>query len=61
MQIYGDGDGQWILEVLDAEGTSHVWDERFATDQAALDEAISALEEDPMEFAGEGKSEHGAH
>lgn len=60
-QIYSDGNDQWILEIVDGGGTSHVWDEHFTTDQGALDEAIRALEADPMEFAGEAKGEHGAH
>ena len=53
VEICGDGEGAWILEVVDRKGTSYVWDDRFATDQEALDEAISELERDPMEFSGE--------
>lgn len=53
VEIYGDGKGAWILEVVDCQGASYVWDDHFATDQAALDEAISELERDPMEFSGE--------
>ena len=52
VDIYGDSDGQWILEIVDAENTSHVWDEHFATDRQALDEALRALEEEPLEFFG---------
>ena len=50
VDIYDDGEGKWILEVVDVTQTSHVWDEHFETDQEALAEAIRALEEEPMEF-----------
>lgn len=49
--IVGDGEGKWILEVIDADRNSHEWEHHFDTDQEALDEAIRALEEDPLEFA----------
>lgn len=52
VDIYGDSDRRWILEIVDAENTSHVWDEHFETDQQALDEALRALEEEPLEFLG---------
>jgi hypothetical protein len=39
VQIYrGEDDEGWILEVIDAAGTSIIWEDRFATDQAAMDE-----------------------
>ncbi len=52
VDIYGDSDNRWILEIVDAENTSHVWDEHFETDQLALDEALRALDEEPLEFLG---------
>lgn len=52
IQIYGDGNGKWILEVVDAENTSHVWDDPFETDGDALAEAMRALEEETLEFWG---------
>jgi uncharacterized protein len=37
VQIYrGEDDPGWILEVVDQEGNSTVWDDRFATDGDAL-------------------------
>lgn len=36
----------WLLEVVNETGTSHVWDDRFATDQAALDAAHKAIDEE---------------
>ena len=60
IEIYGDGEGQWILEVVDEENTSHVWDDRFPSDHEAFIEAIRALDEDPQEFAARdgGSSTH---
>ena len=52
VEIYGDDDGRWILEIVDAENASHVWDEHFQTDQQALTEALRALDEEPLEFLG---------
>jgi hypothetical protein len=52
VEIYGDSQGGWILEVVDAENASHVWDEHFETDEQALTEALRALDEEPLEFLG---------
>ena len=38
-----DGRDGWILEIIDASGTSTVWDEPFTTDGAALAEAWSTI------------------
>jgi hypothetical protein len=35
---------EWTLEVVDADGTSHVWDETFKSDQDAHTEAVKELE-----------------
>jgi hypothetical protein len=34
----------WTLEVVDLEGTSHVWDEQFKSDKDARNVALQALE-----------------
>ena len=52
VEIYGDSQGGWILEIVDAENASHVWDDHFETDQLALTEALRALDEEPLEFLG---------
>lgn len=36
----------WVLEVVNETGTSHVWDDRFATDQAALGAVHEAIDEE---------------
>jgi hypothetical protein len=50
VHIYKDSTSDWILEVVDGAGNSHVWDDHFLTDQAAFDEALRALDEEPLEF-----------
>ncbi len=50
VEIYGNGEGKWILEVVDQANTSHVWDDHFDTDREALAEALRALDEEPLEF-----------
>jgi len=42
------GDEGWILEVVDHEGTSTVWDALFATDKAAYYEFCRTVEEEGM-------------
>lgn len=37
-------DKTWTLEVVDHEGTSHVWEAQFKTDRDARNAAIEALE-----------------
>ncbi|WP_172331815.1 hypothetical protein [Mangrovicoccus sp. HB161399] len=34
----------WTLEVVDFEGTSHVWDDRFRSDRDARNAAVEAIE-----------------
>jgi hypothetical protein len=43
-----DGDLHWVLEVVNENGTSTVWDELFDTDSAAYDAFQSAVEEEGM-------------
>ncbi len=40
----GVADAGWILEVVDHTGGSTVWDGIFATDRAALEEALRTIE-----------------
>ena len=47
IEIYRlENEVQWTLEVVDAEGTSHVWNELFDDDRDARDAAIQALEQE---------------
>ncbi|GMG88764.1 hypothetical protein [Biformimicrobium ophioploci] len=49
VEIYGDGAGKWILEIVDEHGNSTVWDDQFSTEQDALNEAISAVEQEGID------------
>lgn len=60
IDIYEDGEGGWLLEIVDEHNNSTVWEDSFETEQAALDEALEALREEgiatfvgPVEEAGE--------
>jgi hypothetical protein len=53
VDIYEDGEGGWILEVVDEYGNSRVWDDSFPTDAAALTEVKKIiLEEDIQVLIG---------
>jgi hypothetical protein len=45
IEIYRlETDKTWTLEIVDIEGTSHVWDEQFKSDKDARNTAIQAIE-----------------
>jgi hypothetical protein len=47
VHIYrGSDQDKWTLEVVDQENASTVWDDLFATDQAALDEVMRVIDKD---------------
>ena len=46
LEIYRGPDSDWTLEAVDASNNSTVWDDLFATDQAALDEGLRTIRED---------------
>lgn len=46
VEIYSSGKNDWILEVVDAENTSTVWNETFETDALALEEFKRAVDEE---------------
>ena len=41
---------KWTLEVVDADGTSTVWDDEFETDDAAYAEFQKTIAEGMLEF-----------
>jgi hypothetical protein len=49
IEIYRGQDSDWTLEAVDASNNSTVWDDLFATDQAALDEALRTVREEGIE------------
>lgn len=47
IQIYrAEDETEWLLEVVDCEGTSHVWEDRFTSDKDARNAALQALNEE---------------
>jgi hypothetical protein len=45
IDIYrGEDESGWVLEVIDEENTSTVWDDPFDTDQEALNEVMEVIE-----------------
>jgi hypothetical protein len=52
-----ENEAGWILEVIDEENASTVWDQPFDTDQEALDAVIKVIEEDGIGSFLDGESE----
>ena len=48
--IYEDGEGQWLLQVVNDADVSTCWTEPFQTDQAALNEALKTIEENSIGY-----------
>jgi hypothetical protein len=49
VQIYSSAKNDWILEVVDADGTSTIWDGTFATDDLAFKEFQRTVEEEGID------------
>lgn len=49
IEIFEDGENGWLLEVVDQYGNSTVWDDPFDTEQEALDEAMSTIDEEGID------------
>lgn len=55
IEIYEDDEGGWLLEIVDEGNNSTMWEDAFDTDDAALAEALAALEEHGIaSFIGRG-------
>ena len=47
VQIFrAEHDAEWLLEVIDEVGTSHIWDETFEDDEEAFKVALQTIEEE---------------
>jgi hypothetical protein len=58
VDIYrGENDSGWILEVIDEENASTVWDDPFDTDREALDTVMEVIERDGIRSFLEDESE----
>jgi hypothetical protein len=49
VQIYRGGGSGWHLEVVDEFGNSTVWDDQFASDTEALNEAKSTIKDEGID------------
>lgn len=45
IEIYEDGEGGWLLEIVDEGNNSTMWEDAFDSDDEALAEALAAIEE----------------
>ena len=50
----GEDDSGWILEVIDEENASTVWNDPFNTDREALDTVMEVIEKDGIRSFLEG-------
>lgn len=49
VQIYVDGEGGWLLEVVDEFNNSTVWNDSFPSDQEAMKELQKTIQEDGID------------
>lgn len=49
VEIYDDGNGRWLLEVVDQFNNSVVWEAPFDSDQEALDEVMSTIDDEGID------------
>lgn len=49
VEIYSSGKKDWILEVVDEDNNSTVWDDQFETDDEAFQEFERTLKEEGIE------------
>ena len=57
IRVIGDGEGGWLLEIVDEYWNSTCWDDSFETAQKAMDEGIMAIDKEGIEtFIGKKDS-----
>ena len=57
IRVMEDGEGGWLLEVVDPYGNSTCWQEPFETTTEAFDDAISAIEQEGIDtFIGSAEA-----
>lgn len=49
IDVYPDGEGRWILEVVDQDWNSTAWDETFATAEEAMRAGVEAVEKEGID------------
>lgn len=57
IEVYNGDQGGWILEIVDEEWNSTVWDDLFPSAKEALDAGIKTIEEEGIQaFIGDSKA-----
>jgi len=57
IEVCKGDEGGWILEIVDEQWNSTVWDDLFASAKEALDEGVKAIEEEGIQsFIGNSKA-----
>lgn len=57
VQVYEDGAGGWLLEIVDEYWNSTCWQSPFETAEDAFDEATKTIKEEGIDtFIGVGKN-----
>jgi len=57
IEVYKGDEGGWILEIVDEQWNSTVWDDLFSSAKEALDAGIRAIDEEGVEsFIGDAKA-----
>lgn len=46
IDIFEDGEGGWLLEVIDEYNNTTGWEDAFDTDKSALSEALDTIEQE---------------
>ena len=49
IDVYPDGEGRWILEIVDQDWNSSVWDDPFATAEEAMRAGVEAVEKEGID------------
>lgn len=49
IEIFDDGAGGWLLEIVDQFNNSTVWDDVFTSESAAFNEAMNAIDQEGID------------
>ena len=49
IDVHPDGEGRWILEIVDQEWNSTAWDETFSTAEEAMRAGVEAIEKEGID------------
>lgn len=49
IDVYPDGEGRWVLEIVDQDWNSTAWDETFTTAEEAMRTGVEAVEKEGID------------